>query len=66
MSNVKYGVPQGSFFGPRLFPIYFNDSPTWVSSAEVNVYADDTTAFVVGDSRDRVDEVVQKLKLRAR
>ena len=56
--NVKYGVPQGSLFGPRLFSIYVNDLPASVSSAEVHIFADDATAFVVSDS---VDEIVQKL-----
>ena len=59
MKNIWYGVPQGSLFGTRLFSIYVNDLSTSVSSAEVHMYADDTTAFVVVDS---VDEVVQKLR----
>ena len=46
-------------FGPRLFSIYVNNLPTSVSSAEVHIYVDDTTVFVVGDS---VDEVLQKLR----
>ena len=59
MRNIKYGVPQGSLFCPTLFSIYVNDIPTSVSSAEVHMHADNTAAFVVGDS---VDEVVQKLR----
>ena len=58
MRKVKYRVPQGPLFGPRLFSIYVNDLSTSVSWAEVHMYAEDTTAFVVGDS---VDEVAENL-----
>ena len=53
---------QGSLIGPRLFSIDVNDLPTSVPSAEVHMYVDDTTAFVVGDC---VDEVIQKLNKAA-
>ena len=52
--EVKYGVPQGSLLGPRLFSIYVNDFPDCITQGELHLYADDTTAFVVGDNPDDV------------
>ena len=45
LREVKYGVPQGSLVGLRLFSIYVNDFSESVSQGELQMYADDTTAF---------------------
>ena len=45
-------------FGPRLFSIFVNDLPTCNTTGEINMYADDTNAYVVGNS---IDEVILKL-----
>lgn len=60
LRKVEYGVPQGSLVGPRLFSIYVNDFSELLSQGEIHMYADDTTAFVIGDS---TDDVVRKLNL---
>ena len=52
--EVKYGVPQGSLRGPRLFSIYVNDFPDCITQGELHLYADDTTAFVIVDNPDDV------------
>jgi hypothetical protein len=47
--TVKYGVPQGSLLGPRLFKIYVDDLPDNVSEGWVYMFADDTTGYDIGD-----------------
>ena len=40
---VRHGVPQGLILGLLLFIAYINDLPLHVSSAEIDLYVDDTT-----------------------
>ena len=63
MSNfqqITYGVPQGSLLGPRLFSIYTRDLPGAVRSGHIQMYADDTTAYVIQDSVDDVCIALQR------
>jgi len=61
LQYVSYGVPQGSLLGPRLFSIYVNDFADKVSTGELHLYADDTTAFVIGDTIDQVSQLLNVL-----
>ena len=42
-------VPQGAIFSPLLFTLYMNDI-TASTCGDVNLFADDTSAFAVSDS----------------
>ena len=57
----EYGVPHGSLLGPRLYTIYVNDFSSSIKSGEVYIYADDTTAFVIGDNTHQVTELLNTL-----
>ena len=60
---IEYGVPQGSLLGLRLFLLYVNDMTGCVTVGELHLFADDTTAFVIGKN---IEEVVDLLNILAR
>ena len=62
LRKVKYGVPQGSLLGPRMFSIYMNDISELDSDGEIHLYADDITAFVIGKT---TDDAVNKMQCLA-
>lgn len=56
LSNIYYGVPQGSVLGPLLFIVYINDIVNIDTECQMIAYADDTSIFVSGDILDNVLE----------
>ena len=59
ISSIKFGVPQGSIFGPKLFSFYFNDFPESITSGELYMFADDTTICTVSDNIDIIIKAMQ-------
>ena len=59
ITNVDYGVPQGSILGPILFLIYVNDMSRYIYEGLLVQYADDAQV-VISDHIDNLQELVAK------
>ena len=56
--DVKYGVPQGSFFGPLLFLLYINDMPNASKILYFHLFADDTSLLYSHNNLNILEETL--------
>ena len=59
LSNILFGVPQGSTLGPLLFNIFLSDLFLIVKDVNIASFADDNTLY---DSCDIIKEVILSLQ----
>lgn len=59
LTEVEFGVPQGSLIGPPSFSVNINDINDAIDS-ELDLFADDSTAHTIGDTVDIVMSDLQK------
>lgn len=57
LKEIKYGVPQGSIFGPLFFIIYINDIVNIPFTPKMVLYADDTSLFFFGPNLAELETV---------
>jgi hypothetical protein len=55
----EFGVPQSSKVGPRIFNFYANDMDHFVSESKVVRFADDTTAIIIADTLEELEQKAQ-------
>lgn len=59
--NIGIGVPQGSVLGPLIFLLFVNDLPNSIDSANLTMFADDTSVVVSARTSEELSEVCQNL-----
>ena len=59
IENVLCSVPQGSILGPLLFLMFINDLPLYTNNVSTDLYADDTTLYLVGETQDYIEQNLQ-------
>ena len=57
---VKFGVPQVSLLAPRLFAIQVNDLSNCTTQATIEMLADGSQCYSIGDTVDDLIESLQK------
>lgn len=56
-SNI-FGVPQGTVMGPNLFILYINDIVDYVDKCRIQLFADDTLLYFIGDNVDTIVDTI--------
>ena len=59
LKNISCGVPQGSILGPLLFLLFINDLPLYTNNVFTDLYADDTTLYVIHNSMEQIENDLQ-------
>ena len=57
--EIEAGVPQGAILSPLLFSVYVNDLPSAAPGCDVNLFADDTSAYVSSPSPTQLNKDLQ-------
>ena len=63
MTEINFGVLQGSILGPLLFNIFLCDLFLIMENIDIASYADDNTPYTTGNS---IEEVIRKLENAAK
>ena len=59
--HVRFGVPQGSLLGPKLYSLRVNDLPSAITQGEMYLFADDTTAYCTGKDLESVVDTLNTI-----
>ena len=62
LTDILYGIPQGSILGPLLYILATMDIDLWITEPDLATYADDTSNTAKGKSET---EVIEKLERNA-
>ena len=59
--HVRFGVPQGSLLGPKLYSLHVNDLPSAITQGEMYLFADDTTVYCTGKDLESVVDTLNSI-----
>lgn len=60
LKSTRFGVPQGTVLGPNLFILYINDIINSIKKCSVQLFADDTLLYFIGDNESDVVKVINE------